>query len=235
MNYNGSTNIKDLTVDDFKELIKSTNDEILEKYDALLEEVGLLKEELKTVKERNNFLENEVNNMEKRQKRKNIVLKGLDSRDNPHQAVDNVCKNILKVPSIVIKEARKTFEGNGKMTVVAELDNEGMVHEALKNSKHLRGTTISLDKDLARDGREKKAVMFNVKKTLMEIDPSKKILVRNDRMRVENEWFHWDGNRNIMTNQDNGKAVLKRIYNNNPRIDTLDLNFDKILKTCNRR
>ncbi|KAL5281730.1 hypothetical protein ACFFRR_005211 [Megaselia abdita] len=107
------------------------------------------------------------------------------------------------------------------MTVVAELEKESMVFEALKNSKNLRGASILLDKDLSKDSRDKKAVMFNLKKTLSNIDDRKKITVRNERMRVDNDWFYWDFNKKIMSNKIEGNGVLKRIFNKNPAIECL--------------
>lgn len=231
MTYTGCTSVKDLSVDEFKELIVKTNAEVFEKYEALHEEIKMLKEEVVEMRNRNRALEIEVNNIEKTQKRKNIVLKGLDAREEPVEAANNVCKNILKVPEVIIKNARKTYENNGLMTVVAEMDTESMVYESLRRSRNLQGTRISLDKDLSKDGRDNKAVMFSLKRTLNEIDASKKVTVRNDRMRVENNWFYWDTNKNLKSNKDNGKGILMNIYKNQ-KIEALDLDFMSLLKKC---
>lgn len=242
MSFTGTTKISELTVDQLKSVIAETNNELLEKYQRLFEEVKELKEanasmahDLEIVKGRSQIMESELLSIQKRQKRDNVIIKGLNSNQAPKEAVKTLCENVLRTPEVKIKNAHKTFERNGKMTVVAELECEEMVHQVLRNSSNLRGTTISVDKDLTKDGLEKKSAMFSLKRSLTEMDASKKVLVRNERMRVDNEWFHWNNNKCLMSNQTEGKEMLGRIYNNNAGLGRINLSFADILGNSNRR
>lgn len=198
--------IGDLTVEEYEEVIKVYNADIYDRIVKLNNEVNALRDdntrisrELDEWKQRTTLLERDLEQVQKKQKRASVVFKGLADNISPKAAVDEVCVRALAVQDVVVKEAKKIFQRDGKMSALAELSDESMVSTILRNSSKLKGTTISVDRDLTRDARQKKSAMLTLKRDITQIDNSKRIIVRDDRMRVEDRWFYWNGEKQLMS------------------------------------
>ncbi|KAL5274982.1 hypothetical protein ACFFRR_001155 [Megaselia abdita] len=227
--------IGDLTVEEYEDVIKVYNADIYDKIVKLNNEVNNLKEdnakitlELNEWKRRTALLERDLAQVDKRQRRTNVIFKGLTENVSPKAAVEEVCAQLLSVTDIEVKGAKKTFQRDGKMSVVVELSDENMVSNVLKNAPKLRNSSISVDRDLTRDARQKKAAMMTIKRDLAGIDNTKKIIVRDDRMRVENQWFYWNGEKQLMSGNSDGKAILSNIFNGNSGLNGVNLEFNRV-------
>lgn len=234
MNELSGRKIGELTVEEYADVVTHCNSDIYDKIVKLNQDVTKLQEEnvkilkeLEEYKQKTLTLERDLMMVDKRQKRNNVIFKGLNEDASPKTVIEGVCSQVLEVPNIVVKETRKTFNRDGKMNVIAELESENMVNDLLRNSSKLKGSEISLDRDLTRDAREKKSAMLKIKKELNGMDSSKKIVVRDDRMKVENRWFYWSGEKKLMCGSEDGKVVLSNLFGNN--VNILDLSYKSVL------
>lgn len=234
--------VGDLTVEEYQEVVECTNADIYDKIINLRKEIDELKEvnekitkEMLEWKEKTLLLERDLTQIDRRQKRSNIVLRGLNDSQAPRATVEDLCSNVLKVDDVKVKDVRKTFQKNGKMTVVAELADADMVNSVLKSTVNLKGSSISIDRDLTRESREKKSVMMKLKKDLLEQDTSKKIIVRDDRLKVDNNWFYWNADKQLKSGSLEGRTALQNIYRNSEVINNLELDYSKIFKKCIRQ
>lgn len=242
MSQHAGRKIADLTVKEYEEVIKVYNADIYDKIVKLQLDVKKLQEEnekisaeLTEYKQRTALLEHDLAQVDKKQKRSNVIFRGLEESSSPKSSVEQVCSQIMEVPNIAVKEAKKTYNRNGKMTVCVELNDESMVYNLLKNSSKLKGSSISVDRDLTRDAREKKTAMLFLKKQLFAIDNTKKVIVRDDRMKIENDWFYWNREKQLMSGNLEGKTALLRMYNDKDRVNCLNINYKEICIQASRR
>jgi hypothetical protein len=221
----GNAKVGDLMVKDLKNIIKEitieTTTQIWEKLQRLSEEVAKiskdnvdLKEELKFQREEGEQLRREVRQLEDQIKRKNIVVKGLQSSDSPKEVFKNLCATTLNLSDqeINIRAVKKIFDNKNKMSIIAELNSEEEVREILKNSRKLAGTRISMEKDLNSQKQCQKKIMLQLKKDVLAVDNSKRITVRDERMRVADKWLFWDRKNEFTSGNSSGEAVMDQIY-----------------------
>ena len=187
-----------------------------------------MQEELKQLKEDRENDRRTIRALEDHIKKNNLIIKGIPSEVSAIEAAGKVISQSLKVVNpIQIRSSRKIFDRNGTMGVVIELDGEAQVQEVLKHTKNLAGTKISVEKDLNSDRQEYKKVMLQLRRDILGIDKSKKVLVRDDRMRIENKTFHWNWRKELSCGKMNGVNELKNIYDN--ILDGLDFSYNSLL------
>lgn len=234
-----STKVNELSVGDLKNLMKETiqetNVEIIESVTILSTQVNLLLEKNKELQEEMEKLRADrerdhrtITMLEDQIKRKNIIIKGLDSENNLRDAVKKVCRDNLKIQSSVsIKSVKRLSNWNGKMSVVAELDSEEAVQDLFKNTRNLAGTTISVERDLNMVKKEQKKVMLQLKRELLSINRNHRISVRDEKIRINENLLIWNKSKELVCGQRNGIDVLCEIYGE--AVNKLNLSYNELL------
>lgn len=195
---------------------------------ALTEENQALKERVKSLETDKERDHQELMRMVDQTKRKNLIFKGLEKQTSAKEAVKSVCKDILGIQHINVRFARIIFERNGKMGVIAELATDENADDVLKNTKKLAGSSISVEKDLSADRQRNKKVMLQLRKDIMAIDQTHKVLVRNDKMKIGNNWFIWNSNKELLSGHEKGESVIKSLYGD--KLNSLVLVYNEIIK-----
>lgn len=95
----------------------------------------------------------------------------------------------MEISDIVLKDVLRLYEAKDKVCAVVEFKTEEMADSIFKNTKKLAGSSIFIDKDLNAEKQQNKKVMLKLKKQLQSLDQTQKILVRNDRMKINNACF----------------------------------------------
>lgn len=216
------------------EEIKATVGDLSDKMDVLKTENDSLRaevEQLKVEKEKDHhtitFLEDHI-------KRNNIVFRGINTNKSLFQAVKDCCKKNLKITKeINILSVRKLFENDGKLGVVVEFSSVDDVREIFANVKNLKGSKISLDRDLSKDRQQDKRVMLELKKQIHKLKPSCPVMVRNEKMKVERQWFKWNNQKQLMCGKDQGIEMLKKIYGDD--ISSVNIDYFEILRKINSK
>lgn len=69
--------------------------------------------------------------------------------------------------------------------------------------------------------------MLQLKKKLQPLAREQKILVRNDRMKINKEWFYYNKDKILMSDGKNGKEVLEKIYKD--KLNQINFNNKELL------
>lgn len=240
-----NTKVTNLSVGDLRDLMTEINRESLkevhEKLNTVWNAMNVISEENKELKARIEIMSQEAERsrrhmlkLEDQVKRKNLIFKGVPSAEtNLAQVANRVIKENLKVNTPVhVKSTKKIFDRNGSMGIVVELDDEEQVTEILRNTKNLAGTRISVEKDLNQERQEDKKAMLKMRRNILGIDNSRRVQVRDDRLKIENTTLTWNREKELVNGQEKGSAALERIYGKD-KIQSLDLRYYNLLSNRN--
>lgn len=233
-----SQKLSELTVDDLKAIMKETNVEILAglakltdevrelktQNEFLMHEIELLKLEREKDRRRIAILESQI-------KGKNLIFKGLDSKKSPNEAVKSICTDVLKmIDTTGIKSTKKIFEKEGKMTILVEFQANDNIEDVIKKTTELKGTGIYIERDLDAEKQQNKVVLLQLKKEILAASKKYRILVRDDRLKVNNKWLKFNKEKKLVCGKDDGVTVLKEFYGNELNII---INYDLLLNKLN--
>lgn len=215
--------VGELSVNDLKQIIKDSNNDLREMMSSVKEDISTLKtdsqklrEEVESLKAERDADRMKITHLEDQLKKKNLLFKGLRAGELPRSAIENVFKEGLKLNSeIEVVSARKIFERNGKMTVVVEFKSEDMVHSVLRNVKNLAGSTISIEQDLSSAKQHSKKIMLELKKNILRVTKIHRVSVRNDRMLIGGKWLYWNKDKKLMHDNVEADEVLKSLFGEN--------------------
>lgn len=207
------------------------------------ENINEVKSEVSRLSNENKHLQNEIQKLkderendqrrmmllEKDFGKKKLIFRGLESQTSVFKAVKKVFQENLKMENPVeIEQTRKLYEKNQKMTVMVELKSTNLVTQVLKHTKNLAGTSIHVERDLCKERQEKKKVMLYLKKEILKIDRSHKIIVRDDNMIINKKQMFWNQNKALMCGHEKGEDVLKSIYGE--KLSNVTHKYNKILE-----
>lgn len=204
--------LKNLSTKDDVVEIKQTMQDCCSQIGNLRMENEALREEVNTLKAERKKDHQDLMRLVERSKSKNVVFRGISNDGSLKEKIQELCTKKLEIPDINLKNVRKLYETDAKVCGVAEFLTEEMAVNVLKNSKKLAGTSIFVDKDLCEEKQQNKKVMLKLKKHLKTLDSNQKIIVRDDKMRVNNEWFYWNNDKILMNGNRNGKETLENIF-----------------------
>lgn len=142
-----------------------------------------LKEELQAMKNRLEFID-------KSSRRANIVVSGL-SNTNAQLAVaefNDLCSNVLNTPAIV-KESRPVHGGK---SFVFSLDSALQVNNIIAAKRHLKGTTIFVQKDYTADERNKRFQLRQLGKNITKLGDKIKVRFGEFCIYVNDIQFTWN-------------------------------------------
>lgn len=97
-----------------------------------------------------------------------------------------------------------------------------------KIQKKLAGTKISVERDILPLKQEKKKVFLQIKKKVLNISKKHKVMVRDDKLKIKDKWFAWNGENKLMCGKEDGRDALKSLYGD--EVENLDLDYENILK-----
>lgn len=225
--------LKNLPTKDDLECLHSEIGKLNNIVNELADENALLKDELQQVKTEHAKLTQEMHHIVNASKRRSLIFRGLDSSKQPATAVNTLCIEVMQIKNFKLAAARKIFEKNGEMAVVADLQSEEMVAEVFKNVKKLAKTTYSVERDISKERQLDKKVLLKIKKDLKSIDASLKIDVRDDKMKVGGKWFHFNSKKELCCGSFDGIQELKSLYKDN--LDSYDFTFSKLAENLNKK
>lgn len=191
-----------------------------------------LKEELVKVKKENEDQKRNIRWLENQFKSNKLFIKGLNASKNPINEVESMFKVSLKM-NINIISSRKIFERNGKMAVIVELESSKAIDEVFQNTRKLAGTKISIERDMIPTKQDHKKAFLILKKQLQEINKEHKVIVREDRLKINEKWFKWNNENKLISGNTDGKSELTKIYGE--KITSINLEFDNIIYEANTK
>lgn len=223
--------LKTLSTKDDIEEVKETMKDCCSQIGHLKLENEALREEVKELKVERDKDHKDLMRLVDKSKRKNVVFRGIDKEGVLKNNIKKVCVDKMGISDVVLKDVRRLYEAKDKVCAVVEFQTEEMADSIFKNTSKLKGTSIFVDKDLNVDKQQNKKVMLQLKKLLKSLDQNQKILVRNDKMKINNLWFFWNKDKILMCDNKNGQDILKTIYNE--KIDSVNLSYNYLLNQKN--
>lgn len=209
--------------------------------DDIKNDIGVVNNDVAALRKENIQLKKEIDNLkrEKIEDRKNLIwlnnqicnkkliFKGLTKENNCLSAIRKTCKDKLKVDANIVT-AKKIFERNGKMSVAVEFESTADISNIFKNTKKLSGSTIHVERDLMPLKQEKKKIFLRMKKSLLELSKKHKVMVRDDKLKVDDKWFIWDSDNKLICDKEDGSKILEDLYGE--EVKSLDLSYEKFLE-----
>ncbi|KAJ8666134.1 hypothetical protein QAD02_007796 [Eretmocerus hayati] len=135
-------------------------------------------------------LKRRIENGERRDKRKNIVITGLKMEEEDLKSnVENWIYETLNVEAILIK-AWEVKARAGQGIIGAECETETMKKDIMMNENKLKGQEIYIDKDLTWEQRE---IRRKLKEKAKEAkDQGKKAVVKGDILIIDSKIYRWN-------------------------------------------
>ncbi|XP_037954069.1 uncharacterized protein LOC119684171 [Teleopsis dalmanni] len=203
---------------------------------SLKEENAKLREEMQQIKESKEVDSRRISHLENQSKRKNIVIRGLacDANQRTFDRVTQLCNEVLNIPSpLPIASVRKLSEYDGKVNVVVELDTANSVEKLLSKSKNLKGSQITLERDLDAGKLLHKKLMLILKQKILTVSKVHRVSVRNEKLRIGDYWLRWNNKNELVCNDQKGEMVLKILYKE--LATKIDINYVNLLKILEKK
>lgn len=169
-------------------------------------DIKMLKEENKILKERVLTLENKISQSEKREKKNNIVVKGVNMNE---VLIKNEVETFLKTEldlNITIRAAEVIKPKSAKPFVLVKLNSWQDKVAVMKTKKKLRGTNKYIDDDLTQEEQKMQASLREIAK--LEKGKGRDAKVGYGRIFIDRE--RWDWNQHLGEIVRNGAAAVPK-------------------------
>lgn len=194
---------------------KTDLDVIKTEVSELREDNKKIKSELNTVQQKLSESERRLESIERKNCEKRLIWRGLKISDNLSMEVRKVCQEVLKVPEeIIIEKVEQIGKNSKNPAILVEFAKKEDVNKVLLQTKQLKGTKISIDRELTKTGWERKKMLLKARKIIKEIDNSKVIKIIGDKMKIENKVFLWRNSKLYYGDAD-ATTELEKMYNKN--------------------
>lgn len=144
---------------------------------------------------------------------------------SPEDAVKKVCREKLGV-EVEVQHAKILLDKRKSMNVLAKL-TEKSVYDIFKNIRKLRGSSISIERDLSQEKQQQKKALLYLKKKITQIDDTHRIKVLNDKMKIVGKWMNWGMGGKLYCGKEEAKKFLETIYGK--KLMAIDFTFDAII------
>lgn len=220
------------TKDDFAEL-KTKMKDLKVEIQQLNEENELLKIELQVLKDEKRKDHRELMRIVDEKKRNNLIFKGVEGSRNPKEAVEKICKDRIGVPNVEIRHAVVLSDRAGKANILAEIVSDTMVASIFKNINKLRGTNIFVERDLNENRQTNKKMMLQLKRDILAIDKRHKITVRDDKMKIGNNWFNWNKENKLTSQGKDAELLIKNLYGG--KLNSISFEYNQLFKKISEK
>lgn len=222
------------------EIGKMSMDKVMASFSALLDsknyatksDLTLIEETIKVVKEENVLMKKEIeilkvkdargesqlNNLENYVKRKNLIFRGLDVKNDSDykDQVSLFCQEVLGIEErkLDLIEAhpigRKTEKNN---VIIAYFSTYLATVSILKRTSRLKGTLFVVHRDYSYGTRMRRAKLSVIKKEVQRLNNNLKVSLLGDRMAIERHIFDWDDTKGLLYNNcEDGVKKLMDIF-----------------------
>ena len=233
--------VGDLTVSVLKSIIKESNDDLRAMLTTVSEDVAVLKSEQQSLKNEIVDLKTErevdrqkIQQLEDFIKKRNLVFRGVSSAGTPKESVQQICEQQLKLQGKVeVVSTRKLGERDGKRMIVAEFRTEEMVSAVLQNVRKLSGSSISIEQDINSSRQLQKRLMLKLKRNILTVTKSHRVSVRNEKLKIGDNWFYWSKDNKLMFNKSDAKETLKTVFGSD--FDKINFDYFFLLNSFNAK
>lgn len=204
------------------------------KVESLKNENLKLKEEINQLKLEREKDQQQIRRLVDHGRRKNVIFRGLVKEGTPINSVQNICKNVLKLPNVLVTTARVIHTAsNSKISVVAEMQNQEMAELILKNTVKLAGSTVKIERDLNENQQVDRKVMMQLKTDILLKSKTHRVMVKNSSIKIGTQWMSWNSNKILVSGDKKAADILKELYGE--IIEDVSLNYHQLLQKSNQK
>ena len=160
---------------------------------ALKSENDSLKHHLSDLQTKVVFLEKQLEHIQMQACEKNLMVK-VEAKDEQQTAqVVEICTKLSNdLNSQCIDEIKEIKSWNSKFkNFIVKLHSKENVSKILRNTKKIKNTNISIQKDYPHSIRRRRAHLLHVRKIIKRNQPNLKAVVKDDKLVVESMEFTW--------------------------------------------
>lgn len=187
--------------------------------------ISELKSELcVSIEDNEKRLKTQIDQLRKQLKRNNIVVKGLSSStvsEAKHEILNLLTTTLnLSDAQIVDIYMVKNKVPSDSQSAIVELHSNSSIQEIFKNCKNLKDTKYSINKDLPRDMRRRRNILFVIRKILiknfegvLEIENKPIVKIKDDSLYVGKLVLNWDDKlEKLVCENGDGFLALSTLY-----------------------
>lgn len=168
--------------------------QLREGQDRYHNEIVQLKEENAKLNTRVEILEAKIGKIEKRERKNNIVIKGLQTEGTTvKHGVEAFLKNKLQL-NVEINEAREINTGNNRKLIIVKMESWEEKIKIMKEKSKLKGTNQYIEDDLTPEERKIQATLRNMAKN--EKEKGNLVKVGHQAITIEGKRWIWDQKKN---------------------------------------
>ncbi|BET01204.1 Hypothetical protein NTJ_14020 [Nesidiocoris tenuis] len=169
--------------------------QLVEKVEALAKENTGLRAEIADLRKENAGLRNAVDDLEVKFRSRRLVVRGLDTSKeaDAKTAVERFFADLLGTPAISVGINQVFAGASPRPTLLIELASDRDVFRVLAGSGKLRGSGVSVTRDLPPETRKRANRMLRLRWEVRRLCPQAKVVLRTDRLWVNNRRFSWLG------------------------------------------
>lgn len=173
----------------FESFSQTHIDPVMKELTHYKEENVKLREEVKNCVERISFLEKSV-------RESNLIFSNVPASENHFSAVEDICKNILKVSDSEVDKLIPVRENKQQKTVtlLATFKSRRIADMIMKKAGNLRGTRIGVSRDLPREERMARDILLKLRRQILNTGTSIKIKVYGKNMYIDKEKLTLENN-----------------------------------------
>uniref|UniRef100_A0A0A9WRA0 Uncharacterized protein n=1 Tax=Lygus hesperus TaxID=30085 RepID=A0A0A9WRA0_LYGHE len=184
--------------------------------EGLKEENRILKEEVARLRGENVSLDEKLEALDRKTRRNTIVLKGAEEKPN-EDLLQGVCRlfgEVMGLKGVNIVGAYRVGKKVDKTPrpVIVDLPNSYTASNVIMTSNKLKGTGISVSRDMSADCRQRCNRMLKLRWCIRNTIPSLQIpmKINHDRLIVDGVAFHWRCD-TLMCKSGDGVAKISEI------------------------
>lgn len=194
---------------------------------ATKEDINSIENELQELRNENKELRKEVDTqrlkieeLDDNQRKNNLIFRGLslskstETNDLIAQLKQFCNKTLCLNKEVNIVNAFPINKTSKQSIIKVQFSSSADSHVVMSNAKKLKGSNISIQRDLSIASRGRRAKYYKIKTAILQNNKKSKIVIKNSYIAIDNELFFWDLNKNILLNQrgEDGVAILKDLF-----------------------
>ena len=217
-----------ISIEILKKLLDDKNKELVQelpsKYDfqLLCAELSGLKIRQDEISERvvqleksNEFLETQLDKLMQKNTESNVVVHlPVEPNTDMQEKAKSICAGLLdKNDTSNIVESAYSVRARAPhtSTIIVKMSSRDYAWSVLRGANKLKGTKISIHKDLPPNVRQKRAKLVPIMQVLRKKNPEVKTVLRDDRLHVADKVFTWNLSKGLKCGEKCGFEVLKNL------------------------
>lgn len=181
---------------------------------AVRDECDALRAEVRRLSDSNLCLQMKMEAAEKREKKNNLVIRGLPENDqDPSEIVKKLCKERFAIDNVMIKNSFRLGRENAdkKRPILVEFVMQDDIRNILTCKGNLKDTGVVVHRDSTLQERKNRSFLWEIKKEIMAINKNASLVLRNGELIVNKKIFSCTNGYKLITKDGEAAEVLGKV------------------------